>query len=152
MLCGSVRTDIYSYVFNCVEPSIQESALKITKSPGAILDAIGTFAQRKSRPRTVAINPQQPAALLLLERADCPWPPHQRRNSLSGDVRMYVPPTSRLVRFDPFCIPVFLRYFDCPATFRELPQREAPQQQHEYRFRRLMIAALSGPVIGSTPS
>jgi hypothetical protein len=48
MLCGLLRTDIYSYVFNCVEPSIQESALKI--------------------------NPQQSAALLLSERADCPWP------------------------------------------------------------------------------
>jgi len=55
-----------------------DSALKITKSPGAILDAKGAFAQRRSRPRTVAIHPQQPGALLFSVRADCPWPLSRR--------------------------------------------------------------------------
>jgi hypothetical protein len=35
-------------------------ALKITNLPGANLDALGAFAQRKSRPGMVVINPHGP--------------------------------------------------------------------------------------------
>ncbi len=48
------------------------TTLKITKSPGAILDAIGAFAQRRSRPGTVAINPRRLTTLDSSLWTDCP--------------------------------------------------------------------------------